>query len=216
MAETEHSEAPAPAGAVISPGGAASDPVQQPAPTAPAQAQAPPPSQAAPLPNSPYMAESNFPQDDGESITWTASEYIAHQKSASWYGLLALVVAILAAVIFFLTHDKITTGVVILCGIALGGYGARQPRQKQYRLDASGLTIGEKHYDFGNFRYFSIVDEGAFSSIVFMPLKRFATLTTIYYAPEDEGRIIELLSLVLPHEEAKRDPVDSFMSRIRF
>jgi hypothetical protein len=49
-----------------------------------------------------------------------------------------------------------------------------------------------------------------------MPLKRFATLTTVYYAPEDEDKIVNLLSKHLPLEEHKLDAVDHLMQRIRF
>jgi hypothetical protein len=61
-----------------------------------------------------------------------------------------------------------------------------------------------------------VVPEGAFSSIVFMPLKRFAPLTTIYYAPEDESKIITILTDRLPFEERKAAAIDSLMKRVRF
>ncbi len=61
-----------------------------------------------------------------------------------------------------------------------------------------------------------MVPEGAFSSVVFMPLKRFAPPRTIYYAPEDEDRIVGLLVNRLPLEEHRADAVDGLMRRIRF
>jgi hypothetical protein len=39
-----------------------------------------------------------------------------------------------------------------------------------------------------------VVPEGAFNSIVFMPLKRFAVPLSIYYDPKDEDKIIAVLS----------------------
>ena len=99
---------------------------------------------------------------------------------------------------------------------AFGVLGSRKPRQQQYILDPAGLTIGQKHYDFSAIRSFTVVPEGAFSSIVFMPLKRFAQTTTIYYAPEDEDRIVDMVSQSLPFEEHRADAVDSLMRRVRF
>jgi hypothetical protein len=58
--------------------------------------------------------------------------------------------------------------------------------------------------------------EGAFSSIVLVPLKRFSPLTSIYYAPQDEERITAMLAAHLPYEERKHDPIDKLMQRIRF
>lgn len=154
-------------------------------------------------------------QSVGE-ITWTASEYVAHEKSAGWYGMLVLAAIALAAIIFLLTKDKISTGVVLVAALALGFYAARKPRELQYTLNAQGLTISDKYFPFDAFRSFAVMDEGHFSSIVFVPLKRFGQLTTIYFDPADEERIVNLLSARLPIEARQHDVVDKFMKRIRF
>ena len=154
--------------------------------------------------------------DTGYSITWTASEFVAHQKSAQWYFVLAAIAIVSSVVVFFVTHDIVSSIVILLAAIAFGVVAARQPRELSYQLDEFGLTIGTRHYSYMEFRSFSIVQEGAFSSIVFMPLKRFMPLTTIYYDPNDEERIVELLSAVLPFEPRRHDPVDNLLWRIRF
>ncbi|HVC36202.1 MAG TPA: hypothetical protein VNE40_02030 [Candidatus Dormibacteraeota bacterium] len=151
-----------------------------------------------------------------DSITWTASEFVAHHKSTSWYLVLAVAALGLAAIVWLLTKDKISTGVVLVGAVVFGGYGARQPRQLSYSLNGDGLTVGDKRYSLDEFRSFSVIAEGAFSSITFMPLKRFGSLTTIYYDPADEARIIDLLAERLPSEEPHHDMVDRFMGRIRF
>ncbi len=155
--------------------------------------------------------------DSAEEITWTASEFVAHEKSAGWYLMLLGVSAFIAVVVYLISKDYVAVGVVVFGAIMLSIYAAHQPRQIEYKLDLSGLTIGQKHYKYSEFRSFAIVPEGAFSSIVFMPLKRFAPLTTIYFAPEDEERIGELLSTILPFdEEHAQDAVDRLMRRVRF
>lgn len=151
-----------------------------------------------------------------DAVSWTASEFIAHDKSVGWYIGLAAAAVLIAGVIYLLTKDFISTGVVLVGALALGWYGARKPRQLPYQLNTKGVQIGNKWHGYQDFRSFSIVPEGAFSSIVFMPLKRFAPLTTIYYAPEDEEKIVSILSGILPYEERKSDPIDSLMQRIRF
>lgn len=150
------------------------------------------------------------------SISWTASEFVAHEKSSGWYLGLTAIAAVVACFVFLITRDIISTVVVLVGAAAFGILGSRKPRQQQYILDVGGLTIGQKRYDFGQFRSFSVVPEGAFSSIVFMPLKRFAQLTTIYYAPEDEDKIVDIISQSLPFEERPADAVDSLMKRVRF
>ncbi len=150
------------------------------------------------------------------SVSWTASEFVAHEKSTGWYAALTLVAIIITAVVFLITRDKISSGVVLVCALALAVLAARKPRQQQYTVDSGGITVGQKHFDYGMFKSFAVVPEGAFSSIVLTPLKRFAPLTTIYYAPEDEEQIVALLTDHLPFEEHKLDMVDNLMRRIRF
>jgi hypothetical protein len=156
------------------------------------------------------------PAEQPEAISWTASEFIAHEKAGGWYGMLVLAAVAGAALIYLLTKDKVSSAVVLVGALFLGIYANRQPRQLEYHLDNSGLQVGQKHYAYEQFRSFAIAPEGAFSSIVFTPLKRFAPYTTIYYDPADEEKIIRLISNHLPLEEHKADPVDNLMRRIRF
>ena len=149
-------------------------------------------------------------------IHWTASEFIAHQKSAGWYFRLGVAAVFVAAVIWLLTRDKISSSAILIAALVLGAYGARKPRQLTYELDSQGLRIGEKYYSYEEFRSFAIIPEGAFSSVVFMPLKRFAPLTTIYYEPDDEERIVDLLTDRLPIEDRQHDAIDRFLHRIRY
>jgi hypothetical protein len=149
-------------------------------------------------------------------LSWTASEFIAHHKEPSWYAILTLVTLIIATLIYLLLHDLIACSMVIIGGIFFAVIAAREPRQLAYRLDYRGLSIGSKFYDLQQFRSFAVVPEGAFSSIVLMPLKRFAPITTIYYAPGDEEEIIDVLSDELAYVEHHHDPIDKLMRHIRF
>jgi hypothetical protein len=169
--------------------------------------------------DSPFATDVSEPRpvNTGEdSITWTASEYISHEKSATWYAFLTLATAVIAAMLYLVTKDFVSVGVALASGIILGVSAARKPRELPYRVDMHGITIDSKQYAYGNFRSFAIMPEGAFTSIVLVPLKRFSPLLTIYYAPEDEDTIISLISTQLPNEERKDDAVDRLMRRIRF
>jgi len=207
MAESNTPNNNAQPGAVISPGAA-------PSPTPPPPA--PQPEQPAPVVPPEPVSQPAGSQRDDQGLSWTASEFIAHEKSASWYLSLAGVAVLGAALVYLLTRDVISAAVVLVGALFLGIYAARQPRQLEYRVDTAGIGIGPKRYGYEEFRSFSVAQEGAFSSIVFMPLKRFAPTTTIYYAPDDEDQIINLLAVRLPMEEHRGDAVENLMRRIRF
>lgn len=153
---------------------------------------------------------------DGSQITWTASEFIDHSKSADWYLALAVVAVLSAAALYFLFRDLITAVTPLVAALALGFYGRRKPRQLQYQINSSGLTIAGKNFAYEKFRSFAIMDEGPFASLVFLPLKRFGMLTTVYLDPQDEERIVDLVADYLPLEPRNHDAVDRLMKRIRF
>jgi hypothetical protein len=154
--------------------------------------------------------------DVPEGLTWTASEFIAHDKSAGWHmGLIAASV-VAAIILWFITRDVVTSIVVIVAGSVLSLYGARRPGELQYQLDNQGIGIGPKHFSFSEFRAFSVVPEGAFASIALLPTKRFSPMMTLYFAPEDGDKIIEILGDHLPEQPMKVDAIDSLMRKIRF
>jgi hypothetical protein len=192
------------------------------------QAQAPEPalptpveSQATPAdpqitPTTPLDPNSVAIKQGAPQITWTASEFIDHAKSADWYLALAVVAVLGAAAIYLLFRDLITSIVIIVAALAFGMYGRRRPRLLEYKLDTQGLSIADKFFPYNTFRSFAIIDEGHFSSIAFLPLKRFGLLTTVYYDPADEQPIVDIISQHLPLEPRSADVIDRFMKRIRF
>jgi hypothetical protein len=178
-----------------------------------------PPATAAPFQQiTPY--EDTLPHStavqDSSSVSWTASEFISHEKSPGWYLNLLVATFALAAFIYFITRDLVSPGVIVFGAIMFGFYASRKPRELAFKIDQGGVQIGDKYHSYDEFRTFSVVPEGAFSSIVFVPLKRFAPLISIYYAPADEEKIVNILTSYLAYEERKHDPIDNLMQRIRF
>jgi hypothetical protein len=161
-------------------------------------------------------ANSDTAESKPTSVTWTASEFITHDKSTAWYVNLAVAAIVFSALIFILFRDIVSVAVIIVAAIIFGVYGAKKPRQLEYKVDQRGLTIGNKFFPYDKFNSFSVVPEGALLGITFMPLKRFSPLLTIYFAPEDEEKIVGVLSAHIPYEEPSRDMVDTLMRHVRF
>ncbi|HSX30407.1 MAG TPA: hypothetical protein VLE99_00625 [Candidatus Saccharimonadales bacterium] len=151
-----------------------------------------------------------------DDISWTASEYIAHDKGTNWYVALAAGAVGAAALDYVITKDKISSVVILLAAAMFGLYAGHKPRVLEYALSLQGLLIGDKMYSFQDYKNFSVVPEGGIASIVFMPLKRFTPLLTVYVAPDKEDAVIDFLSQVLPFEHHRPDPVDGLLRRIHF
>jgi uncharacterized membrane protein YobD (UPF0266 family) len=163
------------------------------------------------------MAQSSgVPLPSIPSVQWSASEYVAHEKSAGWYALLFAGSIAIVLIVFLVTRDVLASIVVLLSCVAISVYAGRKPGINNYIVDEKGVQIQDKFHPYSEFRSFSVVEEGAIDSVWLKPLKRFSPLVVMYFSPEDEQKIIDVLANFLPHEERELDAIDRFSKRMRF
>src|SRR5258708_34948121 len=62
------------------------------------------------------------------AVSWTASEFIAHDKATSWYIGLGVAAGLLAVLVYFLAHDWVSIIVIIIITTIFGVFAAREPR----------------------------------------------------------------------------------------
>jgi hypothetical protein len=167
-------------------------------------------------PEAPVAPTTSVPTKATQPITWSASEYVAHQKGSEWFILLGLATVAGSIVIFFLTGDAANILFVVAMAVIFGVMAARKPRTLTYEIDEDGMKIGLRLYGYDLFKAFGVVDEDAARSIVLLPLQRFMPPISVYYDPKDEEKILQTLSVYLPYEEHEHDIVERIMRRIRF
>jgi hypothetical protein len=105
---------------------------------------------------------------------------------------------------------------VLIIAVLFAVMGARKPRELTYIVDGKGITIGEKFYSYASFKSFSILQEEGMETVWFMPLKRFMPGLSIYFAPEDGQKIVDVIAEFLPFEDKQLDFIDQLMHRLRF
>ncbi len=149
-------------------------------------------------------------------VNWSASEFVAHHKGVVWYLLLAVAAIVLAGLAYLLTRDYVSAGGILFFAVIFGIAASRKPRVLEYQLNNKGLVIGEKFYMYSDFKSFTVGDEHPFASITFLPLKRFMPPLSIYFPPEEEKQIFDVLSGHLPMEQHRPELVDRLMKQIRF
>lgn len=160
--------------------------------------------------------ELDKPTNGAAELSWTSSEFVAHHKPTSWYVTLGIVASIGALLVYIISKDFVAAG-VILMSAGLFGYAASQtPRELEYALSSSGIAVGPKFYPYSKFRSFSVSDDTNFTSLDFMPLKRFDMPLTVYYDQQYETDILEQLTQHIPMDQHKHAMIDSLMHRIRF
>lgn len=168
-------------------------------------------------PASAGMAPAQQPQEPSAGLVqWTASEYIEHEKRASWFIILSVGAFLASALLYIFTQDAITSAVILIAAVLFGVTAARKPRTLQYELSSSGVRIENKYYPYDDFKSFSVIEEGAFNSVQLTPLKRFLPPLSLYYPPESEDKVLNALADYLPHEDRGHDAIDRLMRRVRF
>lgn len=159
---------------------------------------------------------SGVPLPPLEPISWSASEYIQHHKSASWYLSLTSGGLVLVGLILLITRDLFASIAVLLALATLGIYAGRKPATKQFTISEQGVNVDDTLYQYDMFRSFSVVEEGGIDSIWLKPLKRFSPMVVMYFSPEDEQKIVDMLANFLPNEQRELDNIDKLSKRMRF
>lgn len=152
-----------------------------------------------------------------DTLSWEAEEFAHHAKDSRWYGMAIAAAVGIAAVVYLINRDIITSVIVLFAIAGLAFFSGRQPRMQRYDLTTDGIQVGNKWYDFADFQGFSITaDSPTTRSIMLVPLKRFMPLVTINLPPEQEDAAAAILESVLPTQQRQGDAIDRFMSRLRF
>lgn len=149
-------------------------------------------------------------------VQWSASEYIAHDKTSLWYFGLFGAGGLLVVTLYLITGDLLAGLVVLVASITLSIYAGRKPATKAYKIDEKGVQVEEKFYPYSTFKSFSVVEEGGVDSVWLKPLKRLSPMVVMYFPPEDENSIVGVLSEFLPHEQRELDMIDQLSKRMRF
>lgn len=169
--------------------------------------------------NDPVMSDAVYEQHSvktDQAVTWTASEFIAHHKTPAWYATVFGSFLAVCVVIYLTTRDVISVIAIMVVVVLFMVVSSKKPRQQTYSMDSHGITIGSKSYPYSEFKSFALQHEGAFGYVSLVPLKRFMPEISIYFAPQDEPAIIDILSENLPNDQRGDKGVDRLLKQLRF
>ena len=147
------------------------------------------------------------------AISWSAAEYIEHDRSRRWYLMLVVGATVLALVAIFLLKDWIFAVLIVVMSVVVVMFAKRPPHEINYTLTQEGLLIGQKFFAMDSFRSFGLVKEGAIWNVRLISNKRFVPPVTAYL-PDDVGeKVVDVLGALLPLEDIELDIVDKLVSR---
>jgi hypothetical protein len=151
-----------------------------------------------------------------ENVSWSAKEFIEHDRSSSWYVVLVFGAVVLAVVIYFITKDNFAVAATVAVGIIAAVYAGHKPKELDYELTNKSIRVGERTYSYGMFKSFSVAREGEHTSIVLEPVKRFIPPMTLYFPPDEEKRVTNSVGNHLPMQEHQPNITERLSHRFRF
>jgi hypothetical protein len=149
-------------------------------------------------------------------LSWSASEFIEHDKTITWYAGLAGITVLIAIIVFIFTRQIVSIILVALMAVVFGVYGSAKPRILSYAVTTQGLVVGDKMHPFSTVKSFSVIQEEGMPYIQVLFQKRLSIPITIYAAPEEIDVIAETIGQYVPYDQKKRDVADKLSSKIRF
>lgn len=194
-------------------------PVQPVAPSvseAPVSSTAPEPQEIVPTLDqtlNPDVVEDGVP--DEASFAWQASEYIHHEKSMMWYGVLAVVFLAMLTIAYF-TKQWLSIGVFIVMAVAIVVYARKPPRTLTYELSNDGISIDGHLYPFDQFRSFAVLPDLSWHTIDLEPTRRFMPRLSILFETENFDAVVGHLSEYLPRADRQPDAVERLTRYLRF
>lgn len=157
--------------------------------------------------------ESTSATNLAEPISWQSSEGEQRHRSAIWYVMVLLVTAGLVALAVFLLNNLSFAILAPVMALALIVMSTRPPRMVNYSISPKGVYVGDKLFDFSEFRAFGITLKTAHNSATLLPVKRFSPALTIYFDDDQGEKIVDMLGARLPIVEVKPDFLDK-LSRL--
>jgi hypothetical protein len=156
-----------------------------------------------------------LPSED-TPVSWSAHEYITFDKSPLWYVIFAVVVLGFISIDVFLLQSWTFSAVVIVMAITVIVFARRPARTIEYTLSGKqGLYVGERLYNYADFKAFGIIKDGEHHSIMLIPIKRFSPGVTVYFPEEAGEKIVDILGKRLPMETLKLDVIDVIVRQLR-
>lgn len=154
-------------------------------------------------------------QPASSSITWDASEYVHFDKGGLWIVGFSVIVLVLLGIAIWLSAWTFAILIVVMA-IAMAIFAFRPPRILHYVLNDNGVQINNQNFVYSDFRAFGVLQDGAFFTLTFIPVKRFSPALSVYFAEDHGEQIVDLVGNHLPMEHIEPDFIDTLMRRLHF
>jgi hypothetical protein len=149
-------------------------------------------------------------------LSWSASEFVQHDKSNRWYFNLGVGAVTVAILTFVITRQILSAVVILLMAVMFGLYGRTKPKTLQYAVQTDGIIVGNDFLTYDTIKSFSVIAENGMPYVQILLQKRLSIPVNIYADPAQLDQVATILGQYIPYDQKKRDIADIISSRLRF
>ncbi len=149
------------------------------------------------------------------SASWKEFEFLQFEKGTWWYTVFIIVMLVILGITLW-RRNWLLAGVIVAGTLAIISFAKEKPAERQFRIDSSGVQVGNKKYKYEELKSFWIVGTPDGRILYLQSISRFSPPIMVNLGNNDEVRIRRILKNYLP-EEVKSEVLSDRINRwLRF
>ena len=139
-----------------------------------------------------------------KTISWQAADAISYRHDGRYYAVLIGVVVVLIGLCVWL-QQWVTIGLIVLMALAIVVVNKKPSKMNSYGVSGDGVSMNGEIHSYSEYKSFGVRHDGEYWSLVLIPVKRFATETTIFIKEDQGEEIVDFVAKCLPMEKLRMD-----------
>ena len=148
-------------------------------------------------------------------IEWKAFEYNHKEHGPDWYWAIGLIALVFCGILIWL-KSYLFAIFIIIAGATLSLFNIRHPKEIDYVIENSGLTMHKDKYEWKNIKSFDIKKGEEGSKLLIETDKYFLPIYTIPVPNDLVSQIKDSLLEIIPQKELNESPSLLFMEKLGF
>lgn len=153
--------------------------------------------------------------DLSQPFSWQATEYTHQDHSSTWYIVFGSVFVVLLAIAIFAIKNITFIILLPVMATAVLLLIKKPARVINYSISPKGIYVGDRLYDYSEFKSFSITIEPTHAYITLLPTTRIGLGLTLYFSDSDGEKIVDLLGARIPMQDIKPNMIDKLARIMR-
>ena len=147
--------------------------------------------------------------------SWKAEDFLHFEKGTLWYTLFVIVMLIILGITLWV-RNWLLAGVIAAGTFAILSFAKEKPAERQFRIDSSGVQVGNRKYKFEELKSFWVAVTPDAKLLYLQSVKKYLPPIMINVGNNSAGRVREIMRKHLPEEPKSELLSDKINRWLRF